>query len=72
MPLDDNIPLIRNLQESGKNLSRLAAYVGIGVTPSRANIENAQRWFNSASEKLEPVMREAEAHKAGQRMRLRG
>lgn len=69
MALDDSIDLIRDLQKTGKHLARLAAYMNIGVQPSRENMQNAQRWFNSASEKLEPVLQEVEAEKASQRIR---
>ncbi|MEX3960245.1 hypothetical protein [Burkholderia gladioli] len=69
MALDDNIELVRDLQRTGNHLARLAGYMSIGVQPSRENMVNAQRWFNSASEKLEPVLQEVEASKASQRFR---
>lgn len=69
MALDDSIELVRDLQKTGKHLARLAGYMSIGVQPSRENMQNAQRWFNSASEQLEPVLQAVEAEKASQRMR---
>lgn len=69
MALDDNIELVRELQQTGNHLARLAGYMSIGLQPSRENIVNAQRWFNEASTRLEPVLQEAEADKASQRMR---
>lgn len=74
MALDENIELVRELQKTGNHLARLAGYMSIGVQPSRENMVNAQRWFNEASEKLEPVLAQVEANKASQRFRqtLRG
>ncbi|PCE30042.1 hypothetical protein [Burkholderia ubonensis] len=69
MALDDNIELVRTLQKTGDHLARLAGYMSIGVQPSRENIVNAQRWYNEASSRLEPVLKEAEENKASQRMR---
>jgi hypothetical protein len=69
MALDENIQLVRALQQTGKHLARLSGYMSIGVQPSHENIVNAQRWFNDANEQLEPVLRDAEAHRASNRMR---
>lgn len=69
MSLDDNIESIRDLQKIGKHLARLAGYMAIGVQPSAQNIDNAQRWFYLANERLEPVLQQVEASRAGQRAR---
>ncbi|WP_144153371.1 hypothetical protein [Paraburkholderia sp. BCC1885] len=64
MALDDNIDAVRDLQNSGTHVARLLGYMNIGVLPSRENMTNAQQWLSKASDKLEPILQEAEANKA--------
>lgn len=66
MALDDNIEAVRDLQKSGNHAARLLGYMNIGVLPSRENMTNAQQWLVSASDKLEPILKEAEANRASQ------
>ena len=67
MALDDNIDAVRDLHDCGSHAARLLGYLNIGVLPSRENIAQAQQWLVSATDKLEPVLKEAEADRASQR-----
>ncbi|WP_206956325.1 hypothetical protein [Trinickia acidisoli] len=67
MALDDNIDAVRDLQNSGNHAARLLGYLNIGVLPSRENIAHAQQWLASATDKLEPVLKEAEADRVSPR-----
>lgn len=67
MALDENIDAVRDMKRSGDHAARLLGYLNIGVLPSRENITRAQQWLTSASDKLEPVLNEAEVDRASQR-----
>jgi hypothetical protein len=41
--------------------------LSIGVLPSRENIAQAKQWLVSATDKLTPVLKEAEVDRASQR-----
>ena len=69
MALDDNIDAVRDLQQSGSHAARLLGYLNIGVLPSRENVANAQQWLAKASDKLEPILQEAEANLVSQPLR---
>ncbi|PMS14640.1 hypothetical protein C0Z18_30810 [Trinickia dabaoshanensis] len=71
MALDDNIDAVRNLHDSGEHAARLLGYLSIGVLPSRENIAQAKQWLVSATDKLAPVLNEAEADRASQRFEPR-
>ncbi|RKP47549.1 hypothetical protein [Trinickia fusca] len=66
MALDENIEAVRDLQNSGNHVARLLGYMSIGVVPSRENMANAQQWLVSASDRLEPILKEAEANRVSQ------
>jgi len=70
MALDENVGLVRDLQAAGQNMARLAAYMTMGVMPSRENLARAQAWFQGSSEQLEPALQSAEVEQARSRARM--
>ncbi|WP_116138394.1 hypothetical protein [Trinickia diaoshuihuensis] len=67
MALDDNIDAVRDLHDSGAHAARLLEYLRIGVLPSRENIAHAQQWLVTATDKLAPVLEQAETDRTSQR-----